>query len=216
MTRGLPETKDRLRLASVLCARLCHDLSGSLGTVLGTIELARESRGPATQDALDEALALAGESAATLGGLLRLLRAAWGADPAPLPLDEFRALAAWMPARRATADLSRLAGPAFDPAFGQVALNLLLLGGESLPGGGTVTLAGDGDALLVTIEGPRAAWPERLAAMIAEPETAWAALDNARTAQAPLAVLLARAAGISLKPLMAAGAAGPSALLLEA
>ena len=39
-------------------------------------------------------------------------------------------------------------------------LNLLLLAAESLPGGGIVALSGSpGKHVLVTIAGPRAAWP---------------------------------------------------------
>src|SRR5690349_3358986 len=34
--------QDLLRLAELLCARLCHDLSGPLGALIGILDLARE------------------------------------------------------------------------------------------------------------------------------------------------------------------------------
>ena len=38
---GMNET---LRLAELLCARLCHDLSGPLGALIGVLEVAREEQ----------------------------------------------------------------------------------------------------------------------------------------------------------------------------
>ena len=35
---------DSLRLAELLCARLCHDLSGPLGALIGILEIAREEQ----------------------------------------------------------------------------------------------------------------------------------------------------------------------------
>ena len=65
---------EALRLAELLCARLCHDLSGPLGALIGIIEIAREEQPDS------ETLALAEETAVELGQRLKLLRAAWGQD----------------------------------------------------------------------------------------------------------------------------------------
>ena len=67
---GAPEP---LALAGAVCARVCHDLAGTLGAMAGMLDLVAES-----QDA--EALALASSCARELTARLRLLRAAWGAD----------------------------------------------------------------------------------------------------------------------------------------
>jgi len=65
---------EALRLAELLCARLCHDLGGLLGSLIGVLEIARE------EHAESETLALAEETAIELGQRLKLLRAAWGQD----------------------------------------------------------------------------------------------------------------------------------------
>ena len=57
----MPGTKDPLRLAAVLCARLCHDLSGPLGALIGVIEIAHE------EQADSETLALGEETAFEAG-----------------------------------------------------------------------------------------------------------------------------------------------------
>ena len=63
-----------LHMAELLCARLCHDLSGPLGALIGVLELAREEQPDS------ETLALAEDTAVELGQRLKLLRAAWGQD----------------------------------------------------------------------------------------------------------------------------------------
>jgi hypothetical protein len=85
-------------------------------------------------------------------------------------------------------------------------LNLLLLAGDSLPGGGTIRLTGAAADLFIHIDGPRAAWPAGLAACLADATTALAALDEVRTVQMPLTALLAHGLGLSLSPLMSPAA----------
>ena len=63
-------TSEALRLAELLCARLCHDLSGPLGALIGVLEVARDKQPDS------EALALAEETAVQLAQRLKLLRAA--------------------------------------------------------------------------------------------------------------------------------------------
>src|SRR6185437_1319317 len=58
-------------VAALLCARLCHDLSGPLGALIGVIDIAREEQ-PAS-----ETIAFAEETVGELTQRLRLLRAAW-------------------------------------------------------------------------------------------------------------------------------------------
>jgi len=195
-----------LRLAELMAARLCHDLSGPVGTLAGVLDGAGGD--PA-------ALQLAEETAGQLSRRLRLLRAAWAADAPGLSVAELRALAAGLANRRAAVDFSGVAdGADFEPGSARVVANVLLLAGECLPGGGTVALTGaaDGD-LVAVISGPRATWPAGFAAMLVDEAASWAALTDARTMQAPLTVLLARAAGIRISLLMGAGA-GPPPLLM--
>ncbi|MEJ0020831.1 MAG: histidine phosphotransferase family protein [Acetobacteraceae bacterium] len=201
---------ETLRLAELLCARLCHDLSGPLGALIGVIEIARDEQ-PAS-----EALSLAEETAVELAQRLKLLRAAWGHDEDEMDVRRLRGFADCLSSsRRVLLDLAGLEPDAvFAPPAGRMVLNLLLLAAESLPGGGIVALSGSPDAsILVTISGPRAAWPAGFSVWLADQAAAWeAVMVDARGLQAPLTALLARGHGFRLSMLMPAGAVGDAGL----
>jgi len=86
----------------------------------------------------------------------------------------------------------------------------VLLAAESLPGGGGVALSGSpASDLVVTIAGPRAAWPDALAAWLDDAAAARAALlADPRRLQGPLTALLVQAAGMRLAPLQPGGGFG--------
>ena len=209
---------DPLRLAELLAIRLCHDLSGPLGTLMGTLELVADDPAMAA-----EALPLAGEVSVALGRRLRLFRAAWGGATPSLSVAEFAALVEGMQTRRSRFDLSGL-DPAgrFSPAAARLALNVALLAAEALPVGGAAMLAGDpaGD-VLVAIDGRRAAWPAGFTASLGDPSLAWQALrgaegvDGARGLQGWLTALIARSSGLRLSFLVAATAEAAPPLLLN-
>ncbi len=203
-----PDEALALALASALCARLCHDLSSPLGSLMGALEVAAES-----PEAVAEVLPLASETAAEMGQRLRLLRAAWGGADGAMDAAALAALASGLP-RRVQVAVDGLAPGAFAAPVARVLLNLLLLGAEALPRGGTVMLSGAPDAdVLVMVDGPGAAWPPGLTAALAGP----AAPGSPRMVQAPLLAMLARAAGLRLSLLMPGGPSGfgPPPLLLS-
>ncbi|MBC9179916.1 hypothetical protein, partial [Pseudoroseomonas ludipueritiae] len=72
-----------LSLAQDLCARLCHDLVGPLGTVAGAVEMVGDD---------PEAAELAREAALSLRGRLQLWRAACGAGTGPMKPPDMAAL----------------------------------------------------------------------------------------------------------------------------
>ncbi len=197
---------DPLRLAELVCARMSHDLGGTIGTLAGALELAED---PAVAE---EALALATQAATELRQRLELQRATWGPTGGPLDLPALRSLAEGLPhARRCTIDLSGLPdNTTFAAPFARVVLNLLLLAGDAVNGAGTVTLTGSGTDLIVAIAGPRAAWPAGLAGCLISEAGAWAAIRDARSLQMPLTALFARAFGLRLSLLIPAGAGGPA------
>jgi len=203
-------TQDLLRLAELLCARLCHDLSGPLGALIGILDLAREEAPES------ETVGLAEETAAELAQRLRLLRAAWGRESDELDKARLQVFAAGLlSGRRVRLDLDGLAPDRlFPPAAGRVMLNLLLLAAESLPGGGMVALAdAPSDGVLLTISGARAAWPAGLSRWLTDPENAVEAIiADPRRLQAPLTALLIRGYGYRLSVLMPASAVGESEL----
>ncbi len=180
------DSQDELSLALTLCARLCHDLAGTVGALAGTLELAAEG-----QDG--DALALAVECAREVSARLRLLRAAWGANPDGCNLQ---GLTAGLPgAERLAIDLSGLA-PGLAEAPGRLAANLLLLAAGSLPRGGSISLAGDNRTMLVEIAGPRAGWPAGLAACLADRTALRAACAHTRDVGLAVTCLVARQLGL--------------------
>jgi histidine phosphotransferase ChpT len=191
-TEGHEAVAGDLALAATLCARVCHDLAGTIGALAGALTVATESG-----DA--EALALAADCARDLAARLRLLRAAWGGEgDAPDPAT----LVAGLPgAERLRVDLSGLA--AHGPAARRVAANLLLLAAESLPRGGAIALSGHDAALSLEIAGPRAAWPEALAGCLADPHRSTRDAMTARTVGVAMAC---RVAGQARLPIALHGA----------
>jgi histidine phosphotransferase ChpT len=198
-----------LLLAELLCSRLCHDLSGLVGSLIGVLEIARE------EQAESETLAVAEETAIELTQRLKLLRAAWGQEGEALDLYKLQTFADGLSAsRRLRLDLGGMHPEVeFTPAASRLILNVLLLAVESLPGGGIVALSGSpANNVLVTIAGPRAAWPPGLGACLSDEAAAWAAATGARNLQAPLTALIARQHGVRLSMLMPAGAGNDAAL----
>ncbi len=216
---GAVSADHKLRLAELLATRLCHDLSGPLGTLMGSLEMLAEE-----PESAEEALTLASDVTAILAGRLRLLRAAWAGGTPALGVAEFRSMADSLKSRRLRLELDHLHPEGqFTPAAARVALNVLMLAADCLPGGGVVSMAGDpAQDLLVTLDGPRGAWPPGFAAFLANDDHAWLALrdtagvEASRALQGPLTALIARVCGIRLSLLMAASAEGAPPLLIQA
>ena len=193
---------DALHVAELLCARMTHDFSGSVGALSSLLELAFEQ-----PDRAAEPLALASETATQLVRRLRLLRSAWGPTMEALPLERLRELAAALAQSRCSVNLDGLpANVVFAPEMGRLLLNVLLLAADSMPRGGEATLTGNAGDLVLVIAGVRAAWPPGLAACLANQEAAWEVLEDPRRVQLALTVLLAAAFGIRLSLMM-----GPAA-----
>ena len=190
------------RLLDLVCARLCHDLGGLIGTVGNAMEMVVEDSGD------NEVVAFAATATRALTQRLRLLRAAWTGETEPWSLTALRALLLpALEARRIVLDTGALPEACcFSPGFGRVALNVLLLAHDSLPRGGTITVSGAARDLVVRINGVGAAWPRGLMGLPRDVEAALVAVEDARGAQTPLTVLLALSRGVRLSPVFGAGA----------
>ena len=185
-------------LAESLCARLCHDMSGPLGTVMGALDLAAEDT-----DSTADSLQLAREAATQMVQRLRLARAAWAGDCGALDVAGLLELARGLPPR-VRLDTGNLSGR-FAAPVARTLLNMVLLAVDALPRGGSVALSGGPDAdMLLMVSGPQAAWPAGLGLALTDPLSA--KLDEPREIQAPLTALLARDAGLRLSLLFAGGA----------
>jgi histidine phosphotransferase ChpT len=190
-------TNSALRLIELTSARLCHDISGLVGSLGNAV--AASADGSARTPAFRKA---ALDTAHALTTWLELRRAAWGPDAEPVSLTRIQSLAHGMP-ERVTVDASALGqGTVFPAATGRIVLNLLLLAADSLPSGGTIILAGAAGDLFVRIAGPAAAWPAGMAVCLSDETAARSALTELRSLQMALTALLAHAAGVRLSVLL--------------
>jgi histidine phosphotransferase ChpT len=179
---------DPLALAGTLCARLCHDLAGSLGALTGTLEMAAEEN---DREALLLSVALAQE----LTARLRLLRAAWGTGS---DLPDLESLHAGFPsAERLRLDATQL--DASDERVRRLALSLMMAATTALPRGGTIRVRGTDAKLALEIEGPRAAWPEVLKACATDDGALLEACETPRAMPVAQACLQARALGLTIR-----------------
>lgn len=195
---------DMASLSQDLCARICHDLGGPLGALSGALDLA--------EAAPDEALSVAREGAEAMRRRLRLWRAAAGAGTGALDREGLAELLdGTLASGRVTVDLSGLPGAPLPSGLAQAVLLAAMLGGEALPRGGVVHIAGGASGLAVWPEGRNALWPAALSATLAgEPPS------GPRDVLAPLLAYVAREAGMDLSLAMGGGAAVAPLTLLPA
>jgi histidine phosphotransferase ChpT len=195
----MAELGDTIRLVELVCARLCHDLGGLIGTIGNALEMVAEDAG---RD--NEVVAFAASAANALTQRLRLMRAAWGPEIEAIRLpDLVKLVTPALAARRVGLDTRALAPDCVFPSpNGRVVLNLIVLACDCLPKGGTIVLLGKPDDLLVRINGPIAAWPAGFADCMRDEATAIAALTGARSVQMPLTVLFALSRKLRLSPVL--------------
>ena len=168
----MAQSGDTIRLVELICARLCHDLGGLIGTVSNALDMVTEDAG---RD--NEVLAFASSAANALTERLRLMRTAWGPESDPITLSALvKLVTRAVSARRVRLDVDGLlAGCVFPPSTGRVVLNLIVLACDCLPRGGTIVLLGEPDDLLVRIVGPGSAWPPGFADCMRDEDAALAA-----------------------------------------
>jgi histidine phosphotransferase ChpT len=123
-----------LRVSALLCARLCHELSGPIAAINNGVELLADN----DRDYVQDAVTLIGVSAQQAGDRLQFYRFAYGFSggtiaPGVQPRDIAGRL---FDGSRITCEYGE--GAAALPLERQrLACNLLLLGAEALPRGGT-------------------------------------------------------------------------------
>ncbi|SDH46646.1 histidine phosphotransferase family protein [Roseospirillum parvum] len=136
-----------LALAQLLATRLCHDLAGPLGAVGAGVELLAEEGG--APDAAT--LSLIVDSQRAMSARLRFLRAAlgWTASGAPLTGPAGRDLLAALLAHQVPAvELAWGIDPTAPSGGLRLALNVALVGLDTLPGCRALALAGDAQGRL--------------------------------------------------------------------
>jgi histidine phosphotransferase ChpT len=196
----MAQSSDTIRLVELICARLCHDLGGLIGTVANALDMVTEDAG---RD--NEVLAFASSAAHALTQRLRLMRTAWGPESDAITLPALVLLVSQaLAARRVRLDIDRLqADCEFASPVARVVLNLI-----------AIVLLGEPADLLVRIVGPGAAWPQGFTECMRDESAALAALTNALSVQMPLTALFAQSGGLRLSPVLGP-ASGIEALRLS-
>lgn len=144
-------------LAALLCARICHDLVSpvsALGTALDVLD--DDDAG----DMREEAMNLIRASAAQASAKLEFARLAFGAGtsaPGQVATQELKRLADGMFSTAKADIIWRVAAPSLSKPASRILLNLVLLGIEAAPRGGTVTVeAASAARIRVHSQGDRA------------------------------------------------------------
>jgi histidine phosphotransferase ChpT len=131
---------DQFTLASILCSRLCHDLVNPVGAVNNGIEILVDEDDPEMQK---QVLNLLEQSTRQVSNRLQFFRLAFGAASGmqqSLPVDDLkRAAEAFFAEGKVTLDWQPQVSELTKDG-GKVLLNLVLVAGESLIRGGSVTV----------------------------------------------------------------------------
>ncbi|MGB0683056.1 MAG: histidine phosphotransferase family protein [Magnetovibrionaceae bacterium] len=187
-----------LRVAQLLCSRVCHDLVGPSGAINAGLELMMEQSGQL--DGPDGPLSLVERSAQMMGHRLAFYRVAFGSGGGggPRPLAEAAKLSRdFLSDSTVSLEWQQIEEQALAEGGSKLLLNMVLLGHECLPRGGrlSVSFAGldEGIGAAMVAEGPGARLKDDVRAAL-DPE---APADHltARNAHAHYAQKLAESLG---------------------
>jgi histidine phosphotransferase ChpT len=192
-------------LSSLVCARLCHDLVGPVSAIGAALDVLEDKD---SEDMHADALALLRESANSAWARLEFTRLAFGAGgsaPGKIDAGELERVCTAMFEKAKAEIVWAGGGEMLEKVSARVLLNLILLGVEALPRGGTLTveILPDGTEHRLVCEGPRARVSP--AAVAALEGVAVEGGFDARSIQPYFAGLLARQAGGSVRAVVQEG-----------
>ena len=185
------------QLAALLCARLCHDLVSPVSALGAALSVLDDEESP---DMHDDALELVRESSRQAQAKLEFSRLAFGAGgsaPGVLDTRDLKRITEAMFSAVKPDVVWKVETAGLEKQAARLLLNLVILGVEAAPRGGTVTVeaanSGGGARLRIVSEGKRARLdPATEAALDGEaPETGF----DGRSIQPYYAGLIARSNG---------------------
>jgi histidine phosphotransferase ChpT len=192
---------DALDLAALLCSRVCHDLISPTGAIVNGLEVLEEK--DSDEETKSFALDLIKRSAKTASVRLQFCRLAFGAAgsaSAQIDLGNAQTMARAFIEDEKTKLVWNLPHALLPKNRVKLLLNMLLIAGQTIPRGGTLTVdpvgEGEGMGFRIVASGPNARIPQAVPALLAgTPENG--AVD-AHAIQPFYAGLLARACGLEL------------------
>ncbi|MEL6279862.1 MAG: histidine phosphotransferase family protein [Pseudomonadota bacterium] len=162
--RGRRIEIDDLALASLLSSRICHDLIGPVAALNNGVEIIEDG---VDDDMRGHAFQLIGESARLASAKLQFYRMAFGAGGAladSMNIDELKDLTTgFLEGGRVTLEWTR-GESALDRTLAKLLMNLVLIGIETLPRGGSVRVGAmkkGATNLIVVAEGRNATLSDR-------------------------------------------------------
>ena len=158
-----------LTLATLLSSRICHDLISPVSAVNNGLEILAEENDEEMREA---AMGLVQSSAAAASAKLQFMRIAFGVAGSmaeTIPLDEAKALAEGL-TKGTQVSLDWRAGEVMlDKEAVKLLLNFILIGFESMPRGGTLSVGARREGatnMMVSAVGPRVRLPEKSADLL--------------------------------------------------
>jgi histidine phosphotransferase ChpT len=189
---------DNLDFAALLCSRVCHDLISPVGAIVNGLEVLEDDNDESTKTF---ALELIKKSARTASARLQFCRLAFGAAGsagAQVDLGDAESVARGFLEDDKTKLAWNLPRVLLQKNRVKLLLNLLILAGQTIPRGGTLTVAplGEGETMAfeITAAGLNARIPQAVPALLAGDP---AVSVDAHSIQPFFAGLLARTCGLT-------------------
>jgi len=196
---------DPLDLAALLCSRVCHDLISPTGAIVNGLEVLEEKQ--SDEETKSFALDLIKKSAKTASARLQFCRLAFGAAgsvSAQIDLGDAEAMARAFIEDDKTKLAWNLPRALLPKNRVKLLLNMLIIAGQTIPRGGTLTVdpVGEGETMgfRVTAAGLNARIPQAVPGLLEG--TSESGSVDAHAIQPFYTGLLARACGlkVELKP----------------
>jgi histidine phosphotransferase ChpT len=195
-----PVSLDSLDLAALLCSRVCHDLISPVGAIVNGLEVLEDDNDESTKNF---ALDLIKKSARQASARLQFCRLAFGAAGsagAQIDLGDAESVARGFLEDDKTKIAWNLTRVLLPKNRVKLLLNLLLLAGQTIPRGGTMTIdpIGEGDSMgfKVTTSGLNARIPQAVPGLLSGEGTEHGV--DAHAIQPLFAGMLARACGLNV------------------
>jgi histidine phosphotransferase ChpT len=192
---------DALDLAALLCSRVCHDLISPTGAIVNGLEVLEEK--DSDEETKSFALDLIKRSAKTASVRLQFCRLAFGAAGsanAQIDLGNAQVMARAFIEDEKTKLLWNLPHALLPKNRVKLLLNMLLIAGQTIPRGGTLSVdpVGEGESMgfRITAAGANARIPQAVPALLAGSSENGSV--DAHAIQPFYAGLLARACGLEL------------------